>query len=220
MQIAESEIVIAVTYRSYYKRVFLISSVAVVCFIGLFIVMMNRLVSTGANIGHLPAFQERFHQEILVFTGFLVFILVLYSLTLIILIRQTRVPSPDLRINQEGIYTSPSALLIRWSEIRVISRASILGSPYLQIVLCKRDGVISRAKASSRPSVRWSIPLALMTSKSPVLMAVTQLALPVSVDELLTTIQEHFAPELREHHITVRGSQQQTIFSNTDSISD
>lgn len=211
MQVAESEIVIAVSYKSYYRRLFLVSSVSVVCFIGLFIFTMNILLQADANASGLPAFQESFRQGIGVSVGLLVFILMLYSIFLIILTRRIRVPSPDLRISHEGIFTSPNAFLIRWSEIRELSQATFMGSPSLQIVLRNGEAVASRAKASTRPSVRFLLPLAVRSVrpwKSATLMAVSQMALPVSIDELLTTIQEHLAPELREHHITVRGSQQ------------
>lgn len=130
-------------------------------------------------------------------------------LTITLQARSTRSPH-QVSINHEGIFTSRDSFLIKWAEIKELSPATFLGSPYLQIVPWDLAEVAERAKVSSGRSLRFGINLTLLLfghSKSPAPIGLSQRVLPISIDELLTAIQERFASELNEHHIVVRRSQ-------------
>jgi len=130
-------------------------------------------------------------------------------LTITLRARSTRSPH-QVRINHEGIFTSRDSFLIKWGEIKELSPATFLGSPYLQIVPWDLTEVAERAKVSSGRLLRFGVNLTLLLfgrSKSPAPIGISQRALPISIDELLAAIQEHFAPQLLEHRITVRRSQ-------------
>lgn len=68
------------------------------------------------------------------------------------------------------------------------------------IVLWNREEVLSRSKASLNPFTRFTL-FRHLNSSFP--FGFSQRILPVSIDELLTTIQERFATELREHSIAI-----------------
>ncbi|HLV99034.1 MAG TPA: hypothetical protein VKT82_10180 [Ktedonobacterales bacterium] len=214
MQAPEPELVIATNYRLYYQRVFLLCSLAVLlgsvfclCLLLFFILYL------GVPTDTLPAIQEQARetrqQGIMEFAVGLVLLLALYGLFALLIRDRMRNTDTAFRATQEGIYTSPNALLIRWSEIRTLSYRvlPLMGSAYLRVVLWRGTGVYARALASSAsPSVRISLALASLTaflSPSPTLVVVVEAALPISLEELLTTIQEQFALQLREHHIQI-----------------
>lgn len=130
-------------------------------------------------------------------------------LTITLQARSTHSPH-QVRINHEGIFTSRDSFLIKWAEIKELSPAMFLGSPYLQIVPWDLAEVAKRAKVSSGRFQRFGINLTVLLfgrSKSLAPIGISQVVLPISIDELLTAIQERFASELQEHHIVVQRSQ-------------
>ena len=138
----------------------------------------------------------------------LVLMLLSYGILFTFLIRQLRAPSAYVRINHEGIFTSRDSFLIKWAEIQELSFATFRGLPYLRIVPWDLQEVAARAKASSRPSMRFGINVTLRLSprsKSPI--GLSQMVLPIPIHELLTAIQEQFGTQLREHHILMQGSE-------------
>lgn len=210
MQASESELVIAANYRPYYRRLFLLGSLADLFGIVVFLVFLLYFIHLDTPAYGLPVIQEHLQEEkqqgILLFAGFLVLFLALYGLLVLSYRYRMRGADSVFRVTQEGISICPNALLIRWSEIKTLSQRKLplIGMAYLQVVLHSGAGVYTRVQASSAsPFVRRSIALAVLLSRTPSLTAVVGPALPISIEELLTTIQEQFAPYLREHHILV-----------------
>ena len=118
------------------------------------------------------------------------------------------------RINHEGIFTSRDSFLFKWVEIKELALSTFMGVPLLRIVPWDLTEVAGRAKASVGPFYRFGINLTLMLfghSKSLAPIGISQMALPISIDKLLTAIQEHFGAELHEYRITVRGWQKETM---------
>lgn len=138
-----------------------------------------------------------------------ILLLLITLLTITLQARSTRSPH-QVRINHEGIFTSRDSFLIKWAEIKELSPATFLGSPYLQIVPWDLAEVAERAKVSSGRFLHFEINLTLLLfgrSKSPAPIGISQRVLPISIDELLTAIQERFASELHEYQVVVRRSQ-------------
>lgn len=209
MQVFESEIVIPLTYRPRVKAFFPLIG-ALLFFVLFFIIWIVEGFWLAAGASRFPDIQQNFYQEMII--GGLVFaiILVLYGLFFSFIKRQKPASPPYIRIDHEGIFTSRASFLIRWAEIKELSPATFMGSPYLRIVPWDLAEVASRAKVSSGRFFRFWINLTLLLfgrSKSPAPIGIYQIALPISIDGLLTTIQERFAPELHEHHIMVRRSE-------------
>ncbi|MBA2678903.1 MAG: hypothetical protein H0U76_10990 [Ktedonobacteraceae bacterium] len=175
--------------------------------------IIYSLVSTAqmaARESRFPDFQNEAHQEVVFGTVFLVLMLLVYGLFFVGTIRRLRGPSAQLRISHEGIFTSFDAFLLRWEEIKELSPAIFLGYPLLRIVPCDAESVVARASVSARGLRRLLLNLNwLITRDSKTLspLNISQRALPISIDELMAAIQEHFAIELRAYHVTVRGWQ-------------
>lgn len=209
MQVFEFEIVIPLMHKPRVKT-FLPPVGALVFFALFFFFWIVEGLWLAAGASRFPDIQQNFHQQMII--GGIVFavVLVLYGLFFSFIKRQKRTPPPYVRVNQEGIFTSRDSFLIKWAEIKELSPATFMGSSYLRIVPWNLAEVASRAKASSGRFLRFGINFTLLLfgrSKAPVPIGISQMALPISIDELLTAIQEHFDTELREHHILVQGRQ-------------
>jgi hypothetical protein len=143
------------------------------------------------------------------------------ALTIPLQIRQLRVGPAQLCISHEGILCStlfPWSL--RWDDIATLFLYTweYLGSrPALGIVprdfeaLCTRfleeHSRNARHRACYSLLLRISIWIYRRSKKSLAPIHILQVTLPISLDELIAIIQERFATELREHHITVLGWQ-------------
>ncbi len=209
MQVLESEIVIPLAYRSRTKTWFPpIGTLVFLVFF--FIIWIGEGLWLAAGASRFPDIQQNFHQGMIIGSVVFVVILILYGLVFAFRTRQKHTSPPYVRINHEGIFTSRDSLLIKWAEIKALSPATFLGTPYLQVVPWNLAEVASRAKRSSGRFLRFGIHLTLLLfgrMKSPATIGISQMALPISIGELLAAIQEHFAPELLEHRITVGRSQ-------------
>ncbi|EFH82779.1 STM3941 family protein [Ktedonobacter racemifer] len=139
-------------------------------------------------------------QEMMFDIWGLVFLLLMCGALLTQLIRKLRSHSSYLHINHKGIFTSRDSFLIRWAEIKALSPSTFMGSPFLMIVLWNREEVLSRSKVALNPFTRFTL-FRYLNSSLP--FGFSQRILPISIDELLTTIQERFATELREHSIAI-----------------
>lgn len=218
MQIMESEIILPLKYKALSKGSFIFLGGLLVYVVALDLFLLNMASQAAARakvtFASDPALAQNIaHQwtteEIWIIAA-LVLELLIYGLFFAFQVRKLRTPSPSVRINREGIFTSRDSLLIKWAEIKELSPATFMGSPYLRIVPWNLAEVASRAKRSSGRFLRFGINLTLLLfgrSKSPAPIGLSQRALPISIDELLTAIQERFASELQEHHIVVRRSQ-------------
>ncbi len=214
MQVIESEIVIPLKYKSNLKGSLIVLCVMLVYFVGLslFLIIMASQAAAKAKVtfANDPVMAEDIaHQWITQEIWgiiMLVLMLFLYCIVFTFMIRKLRAPSPYVRISHEGVFTSRDSLLIKWAEIKELSLAIFMGSPYLRIVPWNVEEVAARAKASSRPLIRFGINITLMFfrhAKSRAPIGLSQRALPISINELLTAIEEQFGAELREHHILV-----------------
>lgn len=210
MQATESELVIAANYRPYYRRLFFLVSLTYLLGIVVMLGFLLYFIHLDTSVPGLPDLQEHLQETrqhgILLFAGFLVFFLALYGLFVPLYRHRIREADCVFRVTQEGISICPAALLIRWSEIKTLSerKLPLIGMTYLQVAFQKGAGFSERIQASSAsPFVRRSIALGVLLSKPPSLTAVVEPALPISIGELLTNIQEQFAPSLRAHHILV-----------------
>lgn len=177
MQIYEAEIVIPLKRRLDPKVWFIVSCTGLLLSIGQFIYWAIWEHGMAASAGDIES-------SIFAF----VFMLVTWGVLLTLFFRQMRAPLPYIRINHEGIFTSEGSFLIRWTDIKELSPPTRQRSHFLRIVVRDIREVSARANIRSRTFL---------------LAGIDERTLPISMDELLTTIQEHFATELREHSITI-----------------
>jgi hypothetical protein len=208
MQITESEIVIPLKYKERLKAPLIILCGFLAYFIALCIFLINLTLKQTSS--QFPDIRNDAHNTMLFEVCAFIFIVILYSMLFAFFIRRLRAPSPYVCINHEGIFTSRDSFLIKWREIRELSLATFMGSPYLRIVPWNGEEIATRAKASSRLSMRFAIDATVMLfrrSKSPAPIGLSQMVLPISIQELLVAIQEHFGTELREHHILIQNTQ-------------
>ena len=218
MQVFEAEIVIPLTThrplpvkreKRSPRRQLLFTCFESAFMLGLGIFLL--LSSSGLKTSHgAPAPGTNVLFALCIVLIVLAILLPLLTLLTITLQARSARSSHQVRINHEGIFTSRDSFLIKWAEIKELSPATFLGSPYLQIVPWDLAEVAERAKVSSGRFLRFGINLTLLLfgrSKSPAPIGISQKVLPIAIDELLTTIQERFAPELHEHHIIVRRSE-------------
>ncbi|MBO0791386.1 MAG: hypothetical protein J2P36_10610 [Ktedonobacteraceae bacterium] len=178
MQIVESEIVIPLKRQPDPKALVFLSVAALILIIGQFI------YSSTIPLFNKSTAARDIQSDVVAF----VFMLVAFGVLLTVSIRQIRAPSPYLRVSHEGIFTSRGVFLIRWADIKELSAPTRGHSHHLRIVLRNIREVNARANLYSR---------------SFILTGIDERTLPISIDELLTTIQERFATELHEHHITI-----------------
>ena len=210
MQVVDSEIVIPLKYKPRLKKILIRSCVFLVFLVGIFTYLILLSSYTAARTSRFPEIQNTTHTIMVLSIVFLFLILLFYGLLFIYLIRKLRGPSPQLRINREGIFTSHDSFLIRWEEVKELSPSTYMSYPLLRIIPWDSESLVSRAKASSGRLRCFLIDISQFiarrsTSLAP--LAIPQQALPISIGELMTAIQEHFAPELRKYHITMLGSQ-------------
>ncbi|MDQ2905926.1 MAG: hypothetical protein M3Y81_20580 [Chloroflexota bacterium] len=210
MQVIDSEIVITFKYKSRLRNSLILSCVVCVFSVGGIFYLLVSAAQMATRESRFPDFQNEAHQEVVFGTIFLVLMLLVYGLFFVDTIRKLRGPSAQLRISHEGIFMLFDAFLMRWEEIKEVSPSIFLGYPLLRIVPCDAESVVARASASARGfrslllKLNWLI---TRDSKTLSPLNISQRALPISIDELISAIQEHFAIELRAYHITVRGWQ-------------
>jgi hypothetical protein len=135
---------------------------------------------------------------------------------LLLLLQARRLRTPHhIRINQEGIFYSYYLFtFVKWDEIAafVPHKGNNAGGPFvLSIVLRDETTVIARFLEANSKNI-WQKTLYCFltraslwfshTSNAPSPLSLHQSVLPLSIDELITAIQERFATELREYHIT------------------
>jgi hypothetical protein len=132
--------------------------------------------------------------------------------------RRSRVQPHQLRINQEGIFCNLPVFstLIPWDEIAALVPYTyhFLGDyPVLGIVPRDYNALITRTiekHAKHAWQKAWYHLLDSINtwfshgSNALTPIHVYESTLPISIDELLATIQERFAVELCEHHVTIR----------------
>lgn len=177
MKVYESEIVIPLKRRPDLKPWFILLCISLPVMIGQFIYWAIWEHGMAASAGDIESSVFAF-----------VFMLVTWGVLLTLCLRQMRAPLPYIRINHEGIFASEGSFLIRWTDIKELSPPTRRRSHFLRIVVRDIREVNSRANILSRTFL---------------LAGIDERTLPVSMDELLTTIQERFATELREHSITI-----------------
>src|ERR1700737_2521510 len=113
MQVFESEIVIPLMYKPRVKTFF--PPVGALVFFALFFVLWiveGFWLAAGAS--RFPDIQQNFHQEMIIGGIVCAVILVLYGILFSFINRQKHTPSPYVRVNHEGIFTSRDSYLIKW----------------------------------------------------------------------------------------------------------
>jgi hypothetical protein len=169
-------------------------------------------------------FADSYHPDetfFLAMVSFDVITALLFILWIVLRVRYYRsLAGTVYRISQAGIqlptpvswwhYEAPFPTLIAWSEIKALvhhypatSQATV---PMFGIVLWDYDAWLARQFQEQRPGFlrRWSLRIqARKISRLTTPINIRQGLLPVSIDALMREITVRFAPELREHHITL-----------------
>src|SRR5262249_49634880 len=154
MRVMESELVFALKTKGRFKGLFLLMCISLVFFVGLFSLILVSTFQLLDRSSQFPDIQESArHQAILLIITFPLLFLA-YGLMIGWLIRRLRAPAPVVCISQEGIFLPSERLMIRWAEIRELSLATYMGSPYWRIALWNPEEVAARARITAPPSTR------------------------------------------------------------------
>jgi hypothetical protein len=211
MQVMESELVFALKTKGRFKGLLLVMCIFLVCYAGLFSLLLVSTFQLIDSSSQFPDIQESARHQVILLIITFALLLLAYGLMIGWVIRQLRAPAPAVRISQGGIFLPSERLLITWAEIRELSLATYMGSPYWRIALWHPVEVTARARTTAplltRLLVMISLPLVrLFRSSYP--MGFFQRVLPIPIPELLAAIHEHFGPQLREHHVLVQEEHQ------------
>lgn len=120
----------------------------------------------------------------------------------------------QLRLNNEGIlYAYPLPIFIRWDEITAFIPSKHGEYSLVYITVKDETAWINRfletysikgwESSYYRFVTRINLWFVHTLAKNPSSIFLSQHVLPISIDQLLITIQEQFAMELQEHHIRV-----------------
>jgi hypothetical protein len=144
------------------------------------------------------------------------FVTLILLITLPMYIRGLRTGPQQLRISHEGIlYSYILPLSIRWDEIITLI-PSTSGIPGLYIVVKDEMAIVTRfldlhaiqgwERIYYRVMTRIGIWFSRSVFHTPSSLAFTEQVLPITIGNLVAIIQEHFASELREYHISIEKS--------------
>jgi hypothetical protein len=211
MQVMESELVLTLKTKAHFKGILLLMCLFLVAYTGLFSLILVSTFHLIDRSSQFPAIQESARHRVILLLITFPLLWLAYGLLIGWLIRQLRAPASSVRINQEGIFMSRDRVLIKWAEIKELSQATFMGSPYLRIAVWNPEEVAARAKAAAQPFMRLLVTLNLLIfrfSRSSYPIGLAQRVIPIPLSELLAAIQEHFGLQLREHHVLVRQEHQ------------
>lgn len=130
--------------------------------------------------------------------------------------RTSHTPVAHLSISHQGIFLCNFLFVfIRWDEISALvpySQDSKGAYQHLGIVLRDTETVLARFLEENSRNIWQKALYSILIkpsvwlfhfSKDPSLLFLSQEVLPISIDELVMALQERFATELSEYHISV-----------------